>query len=399
MSTPPKNVARRAQLGEKFLADVIRWRREIHRHPEFGFHEVRTSALVERELQSAGIEISRVAQTGVLGVLRGGRPGKTLALRADMDALPITEKSGEPFSSEIPGAMHACGHDAHTAMLLGAAVWLAGEREDLAGTIKFFFQPAEEDPGGAKPMIEAGVMESPKVDAVAMIHVSPLLPAGEIALRRGAVSASCDDFDLEVRGRGGHAAAPHRSVDTIPIAAEIVSALQRIASREIDPLKSVVVTVGTIAGGYRRNVIADVTKVGGTIRCLDEEVRGGMPERVERIVKGICEAHRAAYKLDFTFGYPSVVNNPALVDQVEAIAHSVPEVKGVHSMDEPTMGAEDFAYFAQRAPGCYIRLGVCHPVVADPPMTHSPEFRLDESALPTGVALFRALAHSLPSNM
>lgn len=381
------------------VENVVRWRREIHRQPELGFEEERTSALVERELRAAGIEVQRVAGTGVVGVLHGARPGKTVAFRADMDALPLEERSGESFSSERPGAMHACGHDAHTAMLLGAAVLLAAKRERLAGAIKFFFQPAEEGPGGAKPMIEAGVMTGPAVDAVATIHVHPTLPAGTIGLRSGPANASCDDFDLEIVGKGGHGAYPHLGIDTIPIAAEIVGALQRIASREIDPLQPVVVSVGRIEGGWRRNVIADSTKLSGTIRCLDEGVRGHLPARVERIVRGICQAHGASYTLGFQFGYPSAYNDAALVERIEAIAASTPLVPSVVALPRPMMGADDFAYFAQVAPGCLIRLGVARPGDGDPPMLHSPQFRLDEAALPVGVAIWCALGHKLPAEL
>ncbi|HEV2908658.1 MAG TPA: amidohydrolase [Candidatus Eremiobacteraceae bacterium] len=379
---------------ERVFEDVIGWRRSIHEHPELGFEEERTSALVEKTLRAAGIETTRVAKTGVVGVLKGGRPGKTIAFRADMDALPLDERSGEAFSSKVPGVMHACGHDAHTAMLLGAAVSLAQERATLAGTIKFFFQPAEEGPGGALPMIEAGVMDAPKVDAAVMIHVSPLLLAGTHATRPGAMSASCDDFAITVRGRGGHGAYPHGSVDTIPIAAEIVGAVQRIVSREIDPLESVVMSIGVIRGGYRRNIIADKTVLEGTFRCLDEDVRKGIPARLERMVKGICDAHRATYEIEFEFGYPSVMNDPALVERIVSILEDAGET--VEAIPRPSMGAEDFAYFAQRAPGCYLRLGVGFPGDTDPAMTHSPEFRLDERALATGVRTFRTLARTLP---
>ena len=381
---------------ERVFEEVVRWRRRIHEHPELGFEERRTSALVEETLHAAGIETARVAQTGVVGVLRGARPGSTLAFRADMDALPLQERSGEPFSSKIPDVMHACGHDAHTAMLLGAAVSLAQEREHLAGTLKFFFQPAEEGPGGALPMIEAGVMRDPVVDGVAMLHVSPLLPSGVFGTRHGAMSASCDDFAIRIHGRGGHGAYPHGAVDTIPTAAEIVGAIQRIASREIDPLRSVVISVGVIRGGYRRNIVADETVLEGTIRCLDEGVRKSIPSRLERIVKGICEAHRATYDIEIEFGYPSVFNDPHFTDRAVAALRDADQV--VVDIPEPSMGAEDFAYFAQHAPGCYLRLGVALPGIADPPMAHSPEFRLDERALASGVRAFRALAHALPAS-
>jgi amidohydrolase len=379
------------------LSDVVRWRRAIHRHPELGFEEERTAALIQTELARAGVEAVRVAKTGIIATLHGEKPGKTVALRADMDALPIQERSGEPFESEVPGKMHACGHDGHSAMLLSAAVALAGERAALSGTVKFFFQPAEEGPGGARPLIEAGAMRG--VDAVAMIHVWPTLPAGTIGIRRGPAMASCDDFDIEIRGRGGHGGYPHTAVDTIPIAAELVGALQRIASREIDPLESIVVAIGRIDGGYRRNVIADTTRIAGTVRCLDERVRASVPERIERITRGVCEAHRAIGTVTIDRGYPSVHNDPALADRIAAIARSTDGVPAVVDLDRPTMGAEDFSYYTQEAPGCMIRLGVGQPGKTDPPMLHSAEFRLDESALPVGVRLFRALAHRLPAEL
>ncbi len=381
-------------VAADILADVVRWRRAIHRHPELGFEEEHTAALIESELARAGIDHVRVAKTGIIATLRGAKPGKTIALRADMDALPIQERSGEPFESEIPGKMHACGHDAHSAMLLGAAVTLAREQTQLGGTVKFFFQPAEEGPGGARPLIEAGAMRG--VDAVAMIHVWPTLPAGTIGIRRGPAMASCDDFDIEITGRGGHGGYPHIAVDTIPIAAELIGALQRIASREIDPLDSIVLTIGRIEGGYRRNVIADSTRIAGTVRCLNEKVRATVPERIERIARGVCEAHRAACTVAIEHGYPSVLNDPELSGRIADIARSTSGVPAVAEIDRPTMGAEDFSYYTMEAPGCVIRLGVGHPGKTDQPMLHSAEFRLDESALPSGVALFRALAHRLP---
>ena len=381
---------------ERVYEQVIAWRREIHAHPELGFEEHTTSALVESALRSAGIATQRVAKTGVVGLLEGGKPGKTIALRADMDALPLQERSGEPFASQMPNVMHACGHDAHTAMLLGAAISLAPERDRIAGNIKFLFQPAEEGPGGALPMIEAGVLESPHVDAAVMFHVLPLLPAGVVGWRAGPMQASCDDFDVHVIGRGGHAASPQLGVDTIPIIAEIVTALQRVASREVDPLEGVVVSIGTIQGGYRRNIIADRAQIEGTIRCFNESLRASMPSRIERIVKGVCEAHGAQYKIDFLPGYPAVINDGRLSSLVANIARSAKEVADVVELPFPRMGAEDFAYFAQRVPGCMLRLGVASPDDRDPAMLHSPEFRIDERALRAGVAVFRELALRLP---
>ncbi|HXW77450.1 MAG TPA: amidohydrolase [Candidatus Eremiobacteraceae bacterium] len=387
-----------SDVPARIADDVVRWRRRIHRHPELGFAEIETSGLVEAELRRAGLEVRRVAGTGLCTTLTGASPGLVVALRADMDALPIAEQTELPFASEIPGAMHACGHDAHTAMLLGAAVWLASERSELHGSIKFFFQPAEEGPGGAKPMIDAGVMADPAVDAVAMIHVWPTLSAGSIGINSGPATASCDDFDIVVRGTGGHGGYPHAAIDTIPIAAEIVGALQRIASREVDPLDAVVVSIGTIEGGYRRNVIADETRLSGTVRTLDERVRATMPERIERIVAGICAAHRARHEVDFTTGYPSVFNDPSLASHIRDVARRVAGSDRVVDLPRPTMGAEDFSYFAQAAPGCMIRLGSASPSDQRPASLHSPHFLLDESTLPVGTALLRALAHDLPRN-
>jgi len=376
----------------EIIDDVVRWRRQIHRHPEFGFEERETSALVERELRAAGIDVRRVAVTGIVATLTGSKPGKTIALRADMDGLPIQEHPGLDFASEIPGAMHACGHDAHTAMLLGAAISLARERSELRGNVRFLFQPAEEGPGGARPMIEAGALRSPDVDMVAMLHVWPTLPAGSIGLRDGAMTASCDDFDIRIGGRGGHAGYPHNAVDTIPIAAEIVGALQTIASREIDPLKALVIAIGRIEGGYRRNVVADAATLQGTFRCLDESLRQSIPERIERIVAGICAAHRAKHEVEFVYGYPSVHNDAALSAKVMEIARAVPQIDSVVELEVPTMGAEDFAYFAQVVPGCMIRLGCASPDDPQAASLHSPDFHLDERALASGVALLRALA-------
>lgn len=376
---------------------VIAWRREIHRHPELGFQEHRTSALVERELSRVGIFTRRVAGTGIIGTLQGERPGKVLALRADMDALPVMERSGEPFASQTPDVMHACGHDAHTAMLLGAAVLLAADRSVIAGAIKFLFQPAEEGPGGALPMIEAGALRDPDVHAAAMLHVTPLLPAGVIGWRGGPMNASCDDFEIRIVGRGGHGAHAHRAADAIPAAAELVTALQRIRSREVDPLESVVLSIGTLNAGYRRNIVADEAVLGGTIRCLNEEVRAALPARIERIAGAVSSAHGARCTCSFESGYPVVVNQPRLTEQIRGIAQTTAGVTAVTELTAPSMGGEDFAYFAQAVPGCMLRIGVGFDDDPEPAMLHSPQFRLNEAALASGVALLRALALRLPT--
>lgn len=374
---------------------VVELRRTIHRHPELGFEEQQTQALVERELDALGIEHRRVAKTGVVGVVRGARPGRVAGLRADMDALPITEKSGEAFSSEVPGKMHACGHDAHTAMLLGAARVLQGMREQLHGSVVLLFQPAEEGPGGAEMMIAEGALDDPKVEAAAMLHVDHRLHAGTIGVTPGPVNASADELFITVQGRGGHGAYPHTAADAIPAACAMVSALQTIASRETDPLKSVVVTIGTINGGYRNNVIADEVKMTGTLRAHDPEIRDALEARVRRIVDGVAGAYGVKVQLQVHYGYPPVVNNAALAENFSRYmkTHSTLHVE----RPAPTMGAEDFAYFAQRVPGVHVRLGIRNEQTGAVHSGHSPEFRIDEAALPVGVQTLVAFATSVGS--
>ncbi len=382
-------------LTDDIRARVVELRRTIHRHPELGFEEVHTQALVERELDELGIAHRRAAKTGVVGVIRGAQRGRVVALRADMDALPITEKSGEPFTSEISGKMHACGHDAHTAMLLGAARVLQRNREDLHGTVVLLFQPAEEGPGGAEPMIDEGALADPKVEAIAMLHVDPRLAPGQIGITPGPVNASADEFHVTVQGRGGHGAYPHTAADAIPASAAIVLALQNIAARETDPLKSVVVTVGTINGGYRNNVIADEVKMTGTLRAHDPEIRDGLEARVRRILNGVAAAYGVSARLDVMYGYPPVVNHVQLAKNFKTymMANSPLRIES----PPPTMGAEDFAYFAQRVPGVHVRLGVRSEKAGAVYPGHSPQFRLDEDALPVGVQTLVAFATAVGS--
>jgi amidohydrolase len=362
---------------------VIELRRAIHRQPELGFEEHQTQALVEKELDAIGVEHRRLAQTGVVAVVRGALPGHVVALRADMDALPITERSGLPFASEVAGKMHACGHDAHTAMLLGAARELQAMRDRLHGTAVLIFQPAEEGPGGAQPMIEQGALDNPKVEAIAMLHVDIRLPAGSISITPGPVNASADELYITIRGKGGHGAYPHTSIDAIPAASAVVLALQNIAAREIDPLKSVVVTIGTIEGGYRNNVIADEVKLSGTLRAHDPQIRDGLEARVRRIVDHAAAAYGATAEIRIVRGYPPVVND---VELAERFARFMREQTPVRvERFEPTMGAEDFAYFAQHAPGVQVRLGVRSEAAGAIHPGHSAEFRIDEAALPVGV--------------
>ncbi|HEY1727694.1 MAG TPA: M20 family metallopeptidase [Candidatus Baltobacteraceae bacterium] len=383
-------------VAPEIVTRTVEVRRLIHRHPELGFEEQRTAALVESELDAIGIEHRRVAKTGVVGIIRGAKPGHVVGLRADMDALPLDEQSGEPFSSEVPGKMHACGHDAHTAMLLGAARELVRTRDQLEGTTVLLFQPAEEGPGGALPMIEAGVMENPKIEAVAMLHVDNRLDVGIVGVTPGVVNAAADEFHVTITGVGGHGAAPHRAVDTIPCAAATVLALQNIAARETDPLATVVVTVGTINGGYRNNIIADNVKMTGTFRSQDKTVREGLETRARRIVESVAAAYNCKAKLEVFYMYPPVHND---VPMTEAFAvqmrHAYP---GIRVESPPaTMGGEDFAYFAERAPGTLVRLGIRNESQGITHSGHSPKFRIDERALPIGIATLVEFARSAGS--
>lgn len=372
---------------------AIAIRREIHRFPELGFEEERTATLVERELDGLGIEHRRVAKTGVIGIVRGALPGNVAGLRADMDALPVDEQSGESFSSEIPGKMHACGHDAHTAMLLGAARILQTQRRALHGTAVLLFQPAEEGPGGALPMIEAGAMDDPAIDAVVMLHVDPRLETGTIGFIPGACNAAADEFKVTIAGRGGHGASPHTAVDAIPCAAAAVLALQNIAAREIDPLKTIVVTIGTIAGGYRNNIIADRVTLTGTFRSQDAGVRDGLEARARRIVEGVAAAYGATATLDVIRGYPAVVNDPVLAESFReylAVSSALPVERPA-----PTMGGEDFAYFAQRVPGLLIRHGIRSESAGSVHPGHSAQFRVDDQALAYGIETYVAFARGV----
>lgn len=375
------------------FAHLVALRREIHRHPELGFEEWRTAELIERELSAIGLTSRRVVGTGIVAVIEGAHPGYTVALRADMDALPLAERSGLPYASTVPGRMHACGHDAHTAILIGAARRLLREREQLAGRVVLLFQPAEEGPGGALPMLEAGVLEDPRVDAVAMLHVDTRLTTGTIGMTPGPVMASTDELHLTIEGRGGHGAAPHLATDTIPAAAATVLALQNIVARETDPLKSVVVTIGTIEGGYRMNIIADRVHLTGTVRALDPILRDTLETRIRRIIDGISEAYGTTAKLEYVRGYPPVINDPQLTTWFTQRCEEHETFSVVAAA--PTMGGEDFSYFAQARPGLLMRLGVRNETIGATHSAHSPEFRLDEEAIPIGVSALVRFAHDV----
>ncbi|MGI6345246.1 MAG: M20 metallopeptidase family protein [Bacillota bacterium] len=380
---------RAKELQDEFVAI----RRDFHQHPELGFQEERTAGIVAEYLRGLGLEVTTgVATTGVVGLLRGAKPGKTVALRADMDALPIPEQSGVPYASVNPGVMHACGHDGHTAILLGVARLLSEQREQIAGNVKFLFQPAEEGPGGARPMVEAGVLDNPKVDAAMGLHLGTDLCTGQIGLKDGPSSAGTDSIQITIRGKGGHGAHPHTAVDAIAAAGHLIVALQTIASREIEPINPVVLTLGTIHGGYRSNVIADEVVLTGTIRTLDPEVQKGMPGRIQRILDGVCAALRCQGELVYNEGVPSIINDSAMADLLEQVGQRVLGAENTLRLPKPSMGGEDFSYFAQQVPSIFFRLGAANPEKDCIYPGHHPRYNFDEDAIPVGMAVLAEAA-------
>lgn len=370
------------------LPEMVAYRRQFHQHPELGMEEFETAAAVAAALRGLGIEVrEKVGVTGVVGLIRGRGPGRTIAIRADMDALPVQEQQDRPYSSRIPGKMHACGHDGHTAILLGVAKLLQQLRTEFDGQVKLLFQPAEEGPGGAEPMIRDGTMEDPHVDAVLGLHINTEIPTGQIGVGHGVTSAAPDGFQIVVRGVGGHGAHPHRSVDAIAVGAQVVTALQTITSREVDPVNPLVVTVGTFNGGFRGNVIAPEVTMTGTVRTLDPELRATMEDRIRRLVGGICAAMRAEFDLQYSYGYPSVVNDEAMCQLVEAAGRAVLGAENVLLIPKPSMGGEDFSYFAQLAPGCFFRLGARNEHKGTVFPGHHPGYDFDEDCMPVGAAV------------
>ncbi len=371
---------------------LIADRRAIHQSPELAFEETQTAALVAGRLQALGCSVQTgVGGTGVVGLLQGARPGRTVLLRADMDALPIDERGEAPYVSQHPGVMHACGHDGHTAVLLGAARMLAGRRQDFAGAVKFMFQPAEEGGAGALRMIEQGLLDNPKVDAAFALHVDPLRYAGEIATRVGPTMAAADRFELTVFGTGGHAARPHLAVDPVVVAAHIITALQTLVSREVDPADPAVLTIGSLTAGNAFNVIPDTVVLKGTARSYSPAVRDLLERRMGQVASGIAQAMRAQTRLDYERLYPPLVNHQVGVDLVSEVVRDVLGPDALVPRDL-MMGAEDFSYLLERVPGAMFYLGVRGRDWAEPRPIHSASFDMDERALPVGAAITTGVA-------
>ena len=375
-----------AEVEESFSKKIIALRRDIHREPELGFDTEKTAEKVLAALDGLPLEIETgVAQNGIVATLRGDE-GPTVALRADMDALPIEEDTGLPFASEIEGRMHACGHDGHTSRLVGAAHALSGMRDRLNGSIRFVFQPAEEGGGGGEVMVDEGVADD--VSSIFALHLWPGLPFGKVATKAGPIMAAADAFEMEIKGSGSHGAMPHLSADAIVIAAQVVTALQTVVSREVDPVEPAVLTVGEIGAGTAFNIIPEKARLGGTVRTLNAGLRERMPGRIEEIARGVAKGMRGDADLDYRFSYPVTVNDEGAAGRALGVAERLFGGESVLELPDPSMGAEDFALFLEKVPGAFVWLGVGEDVSG----LHTPQFAFDEEILPRGSALLAALA-------
>lgn len=380
-------------MAEQLKGKIIDIRREIHEHPELSSYEFNTSKLVAKQLTEAGLEVTiGVGGTGVVGLLRGKHPGKTIGLRADMDALPIKEQTNLSFSSKEKDVMHACGHDMHTAILIGSAFILKQFQEQLHGNIKFIFQPAEEEARGATNMINDGVLVNPLVDAILCLHCWPELPAGKIGIRKGTVCAATDDIEINIEGRGGHAAHPHKSIDPLPIAGNILSTLQTIVSRELPPYEPAVITIGTIQGGTASNVIASQVEMKGTVRTINHDTRAKMQTTIERIVSKSAESMNGKATLTYHYGTPPLINNNELVALAEQSVVKQLGIDHLEYLENPSLGGEDFAYYLEHVPGMLFRLGTNNESEASKRSLHNSGVIFSEEAIVPGMIVMSEMA-------
>jgi amidohydrolase len=373
--------------------ELVRYRRHFHAHAELSLLEFATAKFIERELREAGYDQIRtgIGRTGVLATLKGAKPGPVTLLRADMDALPIEERNEEPYRSLTPGVMHACGHDGHMAILLSAARALRQRADEIAGTLVFCFQPGEEGFAGNKLMIEDGALENPHVDRTFALHLYSGLDVGKIGVRDGAFFASSDRFDIELTGKGGHGALPQSTVDPIVAAAQFVTMLQSIVSREFPANQPVVVTVGSLHSGTTFNVIPELATLQGSVRAFDETIRAELPVRIERLLAGVCEAMRLTYRFDYHWIYPPTVNDPVTNDIVRAVAVEVVGAPNLVDPHEIVMWSEDMSFMQELRPGAYFLVGARGPRKGIEPQ-HSARFDIDERALEVGFRMMMGLA-------
>lgn len=368
--------------------EMTTWRRTLHEHPETAFEEHWTSEFVAEKLESFGVQVDRgLAGTGVVGILKGARAGdRAIGLRADIDALDIHEQTNKPYASKTPGKMHACGHDGHTTMLLGAAKYLA-ETKEFSGTAYFIFQPAEENEGGARVMIEDGLFKKFPMEGVYGMHNWPGMPVGEIGMREGPIMAAFDSLDITISGHGAHGAMPHQGIDPILIACQVVSGIQTIASRNVDPLESVVVSITQFHAGNAYNVIPESAELKGAIRTLNPDVQDLVETGIKQIATSIAAAHGATAEVRYTHGYPATHNAPAETAHAAAIAAIVVGQSAVHTDVSPVMGSEDFAFMLNETPGSYIWLGAGEETAN----LHSPQYDFNDEILPLGASYWTRL--------
>jgi len=384
-------------MAKNIESKLIEIRRDLHENPELSFDLFRTSQKVKDFLSVEGIEFYEVAQTGVCAIIRG-KGEKTIALRADMDALPVQDKKICCYSSKIPGKMHACGHDAHTTILLGTAKILNGMKDELSGNVKLFFEPAEETTGGAPIMIKAGVLEHPNVDAVIGLHVEEFLEVGTVGLKRDVAYAASNPFTIKIIGKGGHGASPHMTIDPIVIASNVIVCLQNIVSREIPPTDPAVITIGSIHGGTAQNIIPEEVIISGIIRTMKSEHREYIKTRLIQVVEGIVSAMRGKCEINIEESYPCLYNNDTLADMFEKKASEVIGEENVYKLEQPTMGVESFAYFSNERPALFYFLGSGNKEKGIVNPAHGSLFDIDESCLSIGVAMQCKLAYEFLLN-
>ena len=370
------------ELAKKNLDYVVSLRRELHQHPELGFQEFKTATLIKRELEKLGIEYkSEVAHTGVVGLIKGNHPGKTVLLRADMDALPILEESNVDFKSKIDGCMHACGHDGHVAGLLGAAMILNELKDEIHGNIKLVFQPAEESPGGAEPMIEEGVLENPKVDAAFGCHIWPAYKGGKVIVKNGDFMAHPSEFIIKVSGRGGHGSLPELSIDPVVIGAEIIMGIQNVRSRFISTFDHAVISCTTIHAGNARNIIPDTLEIGGTVRSFSEDLSTEILDKIGQIATGIAKAYGAECEYIVERMYPPLINNEQTTNLLRETVKEMLGEDALEEMKNPLMGGEDFAYFAQKVPATFFLVGVRDDAEDVESLLHHPRLKWNDKRL------------------
>ena len=377
------------KLADKYYPSARKLRRYLHQHPELSFEEKETAGKLREQLKPLGLKISKsIAGTGFTALLEGNRDGKIVGFRTDMDALPITEDTGLPFSSKHSGRMHACGHDMHMSIAIGIARILSEMRSDLRGAVKFIFQPAEESPpGGAIQMVEAGVLKSPDVDTILALHVDPAIPVEKLGIRDGVMMANVIDFDIEVKGDGGHACQPDRCTDAVVVAANLVTQLQNIVSRSVDPLEPAVLTFGKIDGGSARNSIADRVLLEGTMRSLSRKTEARMRRLLERTCRHVTKASGASYEIHYIAGYPQLKNDAVMNDHIRCAARELFGKRSVIELDAPIMGAEDFARYLEHVPGAMFRLGIRNKKIGAVYPWHHSKFMADERAIKVGMAV------------